>query len=84
MVKKNFRQIIKKELNKFPDKKLGELENSKELQKLNEEDLFVSYDFTKYPSAQIDLNSTWLRTETAYPFKKSISDAICSLFISGR
>ena len=45
----------------------------------------MSYDFNSlYPSAQIDINSTWPKIETAYPFKKYLSDAVCSLFNSGR
>ena len=36
-------------------KKLGDLEISKELQKINKDDLLVSYDFNSlYPTAQID------------------------------
>ena len=47
--------------------------------------MLASYDFNSlYPSAQIDLNSTWPKIETAYPFKKYMSDAVCSLFDSGR
>ena len=57
---KDHRKINKKELDKFLDKKLGELEISEELQKINKNDLSVSYDFNSlYPSAQIDINSTW-------------------------
>ena len=68
---KDHRKINKKELEKFLEKKLGELEISKELQKTNKDDLLVSYDFSSlYPSAQIDINSTWPKIETAYPFKK--------------
>ena len=45
----------------------------------------MSYDFNSlYPSAQIDKNSTWPKIETAYPFKKHMSDAICTLFNTGR
>ena len=41
-----------KELDKFLDKKLGELEISKELQKIITDDLLKSYDFNSlYPSA---------------------------------
>ena len=82
---KNYRKINKKELHKFVEKKLGELEISKDLQKFNKDDLLVSYDFNSlYPSAQIDKNSTWLKIETAYPFKKYMNNAICTLFNSGR
>ena len=52
---KDYRNINKKELDKFREKKLGELEISKNLQKINKDDLLVSYDFNSlYPSAQID------------------------------
>ena len=36
------------------------------------------------PSVQIDINITWPKTETAYPFKKYLSDAVCSLFNTGK
>ena len=50
----DYRKINKKELDNFLEKKLGELELSKELQKINKDDLLVSYDFNSlYPSAQI-------------------------------
>ena len=82
---KDYRKIKKKELEKFLEKKLGELEISRELQKTNKEDLLVSYDFNSlYPSAQIDINSTWPKIETAYPFKKFMNDAVCYLFNSGK
>ena len=82
---KVYRKINKKELNNFLEKKLGELEISKELQKINKDDLLVSYDFNSlYPSAQIDKNSTWPKIETAYPFKKDMNDAICTLFNTGK
>ena len=82
---KDYRKINKKELDDFLNKKLGELNISKDLQKINKEDLLVSYDFNSlYPSAQIDKNSTWPKIETAYPFKKYMNDAICTLFNSGR
>ena len=82
---KDYRKINKKELEKFLERKLGELEISKELQKINKDDLLVSYDFNSlYPSAQIDKNSFWPKIETACPFKKYMSDSICSLFNSGR
>ena len=61
------------------------MEISKELQKINKDDLLVSYDFSSlYPSAQIETNSIWPEVETAYPFKKGMSDAVCSLFNSGK
>ena len=82
---KDYRKINKKELDKFLERKLGELEISKELQKIDKDDLLVSYDFKSlYPSAQIDKNSTWPKIETAYPFKKHMNDAICYLFNSGK
>ena len=82
---KDYRKNNNKESDKFLDKKLGELELSKELQKINKDDLLVSYDFNSlYPSAEIDINSTWPKIETAYPFKKYMSDVVCSLFNSGR
>ena len=83
--KKDYRKVNKKELDKFLEKKLGELEFSKDLQKINKDDLLVSYDFNSlYPSAQIDKNSTWPKIETAYPFKKYMCDVVCTLFNSGR
>ena len=82
---KDYRKIIKKDLDKFINKKLGELEISKELQKIDKEDFLVSYDFNSfYPSAQIDKNSTWPKIETSYPFKKHMNESICTLFNSGR
>ena len=56
---KDHRKINKKELDNFLEKQLGELTISKDLQKINKDDLLVSYDFNSfYPSAQIDKNST--------------------------
>ena len=82
---KDYRKINKEELDKFLDKKLGEIEISKDLEKINKDDLLVSYDFNSlYPSAQIDINSTWPKIETSYPFKKYMNESICSLFNSGR
>ena len=47
--------------------------------------MLVSYKFNSlYPFAQIDINSTWPRIETAYPFKKYKSDAVFSLFNRGK
>ena len=47
--------------------------------------MLVSYDFNSlYPDAQLDIKSTWLKIETAHPFKKYTSDAVCSLFNRGR
>ena len=57
------------------------MEISKELQKINKDDLLVSYDFNSlYPSAQIDINSTWSKVETDNPFEKYMNESICSLF----
>ena len=82
---KDYRKINNKELDKFLERKLGELNISKELQKIDKDDLLVSYDFNSlYPSAQIDKNSTWPKIETSYPFKKHMNDSICTLFNSGR
>ena len=56
---KDYRKKNKKEIDKFLDEKLGELEISKEIQILNKDDSLVSYDFDcLYPSAQIVINST--------------------------
>ena len=80
---KDYRKINKKEIDKFLERKLGELNISKELQKINKDDLLVSYDFNSlYPSAQIDKDSTWPKIETAYPFEKYMNDAVCYLFNS--
>ena len=85
MVKKAIEKINKKEFDNFLEKRLGELNISKDLQKNNKDDLLVSYDFNSlYPRAQIDKNSTWLKIETTYPFKKYMSDAVCRLLNSGR
>ena len=82
---KDYRKINKKELDKFLEKKLGELEISKDLQNIDKKDLLVSYDFNSlYPSAHIDKNSTWPKIETSYPFKKCMNESICTLFNSGR
>ena len=82
---KDYRKINKKELEKLLERKLGNLEISKDLQKINKDDLLVSYDFNSlYPSAQIDKNSTWPKIETAYLFKKYMNDAVCYLFNSGK
>ena len=82
---KDYRKINKKEKDKSLEKKLGELEISKDLQKINKDDLLVSYNFNSlYPSAQIDKNSTWPKIETAYPFKIYMNDSICALCNSGR
>ena len=82
---KEYRKTLKKDLDKFLDKKIGELGFSKYLQKINKDDLLVSYDFNSlYPSAQIDIKSTWPKLETTCPFAKDMSEIICSLFNSAR
>ena len=59
------------------------MEISKELQKRNKNDLIVSYDLNSlYPSAQIDIDSTWPEIETAYPFNKHMSNAVCRILIA--
>ena len=62
------------------------MEISKELQKFNKNGLLVSYDFNSlYPSAQIELNSTWPIIETDYPFKKiwMNSFVVCLTVVDG-
>ena len=55
------------------------------MQKINRDDLLLSYDYNRlYASAQIEESSTWPKIETAYPFTIYMSDAVCSLFSSGR
>ena len=82
---KDYRKINKKEFDNFLNNKLGNLEISKELQKINKDDLLVSYDFNSlYPSAQIDKSSYWPKIEASYPFKKYMNESICTLFNSGR
>ena len=81
----DYRRINREESDKFLEKKLGELEISKELQRINKDDLLASYDFNSlYPSAQIDSRTTWPRLEMAYLFKKNMRDAVCRLFNRGR
>ena len=61
------------------------MEISKESKNINKDDLLVSYDLnTLYPSAQLDVNITWPKIETTYPFTKYMSEAVCRLFNSGR
>ena len=82
---KQHQKINKKKLLKLLDKKPGELEPSEELQKINKNDLLVSYNFNSlYPSAQTDLNGTRPKTETTYRFKKDMNETICTLFNCGR
>ena len=46
--------------------------------------MLVSYDFNSlYPSSQTDEYSNWPKIETSYPFRKYLSDAVCTLFNSG-
>ena len=53
------------------------MENIKDLQNINKDDLLKSYDFNSlYPIAQIDINSTWPQIETVYSFKNYMSDAV--------
>ena len=60
---KDYREIDKKELDKFVNKKLGKLEISKDIQNRNRDDSLVSYNFNSlYPSDQIDFNSSWPKT----------------------
>ena len=68
---KDYRKSIEKEVDNFLETKLGELEFSKELKKIDKDDLLASWVFNSlYPSAQIDIKSIWPKIETAYPFKK--------------
>ena len=61
------------------------MEISKELKSINKDDLLVSYDLNSlYLTVQIDVNITWPKIETNYPFKKYMSEAVFSLFNSGR
>ena len=61
------------------------MEICKKLQKINKDDFLVTYDFNSlYPSAHIDINSTWPKMEKAYSFKKFMNESICSLFNSRR
>ena len=84
-VENDYRKINKKELDNFLEKKLGELNISKDLQKINKDDFLVSYDFNSlYPSAQIDINGTWPKIETAHPYKKYMNESICTFFNSGK
>ena len=61
------------------------MEFTKELQFIDKYDLLESDVFNSSSSnAQIDLNCTWPKIETAYPPNNYMSDAACSLFKSGR
>ena len=82
---RDYRKKNKKEIDKVLEEKFGDLVISKELKNINQDDLLVLYHFNSlYPSAQIDTNSTWFKREIARPFETYISDAVCSLFNSGR
>ena len=66
-------------------KNLGGLEISKDLQKLNEDDLLVLYNFNSlHPNSEADKDSTRPAIETTYPLKKYMSNAVCNLFNSGK
>ena len=81
----DYRRIVKKEMKRFINKKLGELLISKDFQKINENDLLVSYNFNSlYPSAEGDKESTWPAIETAHPFKKHMNESVCKMFNSGK
>ena len=81
---KDYRKINRKEIKKFLDKKLGEIGIRKDVQKDRKNDLLITYDFNSFnPSAQIEENNTWLKIETAYPFRKHMSVAVCSSFNCG-
>ena len=81
MVKMTIGKMNKKDLDKNLDEEPGELEMSKELQIINKDDLLASYDFISlYHIAQIDINSTWPKIETAYPFRKNMTESISSLW----
>ena len=61
------------------------MEIGQELQKFNEDDLLVSYDFKSfYPSAQVDINSSWPKLKTADLFKKGLNESICIFFNSAK
>ena len=80
---KKYRKINKLDLDKFLDKKQGELEFSKELKTINEYILLVSYDFVSlFSSAQLDIYSTWPKMEAVCPPKRILNEIICSLFNS--
>ena len=77
--------IQKNALDKFLDKKLGNLETSKEFENISKDDLLISHDFNSlYRSAQIDIKCTWPKIEIAYPLKNLMSDAFNGLFNSRR
>ena len=81
--------IVRKKDNKqrehFVHEELGELPISKALQKIKKDDSSVSYDFNKLnPSSQANKGSKWPAIGTAHCFKKSMNDAVCECFSSGR
>ena len=66
----DYRKTNKKEMGEF-SKKLVELPISKNLQKIDENDLLFLFDFNKlYRSTQADKDSTWPAIEVAYLFRK--------------
>ena len=72
-------------MQEFDNNKPGDLEISKDLQKINKDDLLVSYDFNcLYPMAQADRDTRWPAIDTSYPLTRSMSEAACELFNSGR
>ena len=81
----NFHKIDLKEMEDFVNEKFGDLEVSKALQMINNDDLLVSYDFNSlYPSAEASKNSTWPAIETSRSLKKDMFDALCEIFNCGR
>ena len=53
----------------FVNKKIGDLEVSKALRRLNKDNFLVSYDFNSlYSSTEADKKSTWPAIETSYVF----------------
>ena len=55
----DYRKRTEKEMKKFVDKKLEDLDIRRTLQNVDESDLIVLYDFKSlYPSAQIDRSSS--------------------------
>ena len=63
----------RKELGKFLDNRLGEVELSTKMQKIDKIGLLVSYDFNcLYASAQTDENSFWPEIEKQIICNKKI------------
>ena len=68
-------------MEEFINKNFGDLENSRDLQKIDKRDLLISFDFDScHPRTQTDKASTWLVIEIAYPFKKHMSQAAFEFF----